>query len=430
MTWLTKYRWRNYCRNSMWLMPTLAIPVALIVVPLTRWLDGLLGCAFIGYTIEGARGLLGAIAPAALMLIGVILSALLVTVQQAASQLTPRLMRGVLARTPIRVCLFILVFSYIYCVGTLGRTETSVPQLMVVVAVLATITSVAAGLYLVDYVARALRPIHMLAYTAGAGRHVISEVYPQLCDAPESPAGPARLPLDSDVIIHSETRSGVLQAIDVKGLASTAHTCDCVIEIIPQVGDFVARGDPLFRVSSDVDPSAVQSLRSSCALGDGRTIEQDPAYVFRILVDVAVRALSPGTNDPTTAVLAIDQIHHLLRQVGLRRLDTGQVHDSAGELRLIYRTPNWEDFVLLAVTEIRQYGAGSIQVMRRLRAMLSNLQQSLPPHRRAVLIEQSSQLDRSVKAAFRDPEDRAQAATADYHGVGGARIHEGSDART
>ena len=100
-----------------------------------------------------------------------------------------------------------------------------------------------------------------------------------------------------------------------------------------------------------------------------RTPEQDPMFVFRILVDVACKALSPAVNDPTTAVLAIDQVHHLLRRVGLRRLDTGEVRDSGGQLRLLYRTPDWEDFVLLGVAEIRQYGVTSIQVARRLNAI-------------------------------------------------------------
>ena len=102
-------------------------------------------------------------------------------------------------------------------------------------------------------------------------------------------------------------------------------------------------------------------------MGQERTFEQDPTFAFRILVDVASKGLSPAINDPTTAVLAIDQIHHLLRNVGSRHLDDDRVRDAAGQLRLIYRTPGWEDYVQLAITEIRQFGGESIQVARRLR---------------------------------------------------------------
>ena len=86
-------------------------------------------------------------------------------------------------------------------------------------------------------------------------------------------------------------------------------------------------------------------------------MEQDPAFAFRILVDIANKGLSPAINDPTTAVLALDQIHHLLRNVGCRCLDDGRICDATGQIRLIYRTPDWEEFVRLAVTEIRLFGA-------------------------------------------------------------------------
>src|SRR6185369_5074569 len=111
------------------------------------------------------------------------------------------------------------------------------------------------------------------------------------------------------------------------------------------------------------------------------TPEQDPTLAFRIMVDIASKALSPAINDPTTAVLAIDQIHHLLRNVGGRCLDEERVRDVTGRLRLVYRTPDWQDFVHLAVTEIRHFGGESIQIARRMRAMLENLIQCLPRER-------------------------------------------------
>ena len=138
-------------------------------------------------------------------------------------------------------------------------------------------------------------------------------------------------------------------------------------------------------------------------------MEQDPAFPFRIIVDVATKALSPAINDPTTAVLALDQIHHLLRDVGRRHLDDERVRDASGAVRLIYRTPGWDDFVHLAITEIRQFGGGSIQVARRLRAMLDNLIQVLPPARTELLKQELDLLNRSTARLFADPEDRALA---------------------
>ncbi len=178
-------------------------------------------------------------------------------------------------------------------------------------------------------------------------------------------------------------RSGVVLAFDVQGLVSMAQRADCVIEMAPQVGDFVAAGDPLFRVYRGGTSLAADDLRQSVAVGQERTMEQDPLLAFRIIVDVASKGLSPAINDPTTAVLAIDQIHHLLRNVGKRHLDDERVRDTSGRVRLVFRTPEWEDFVQLAVTEIRHFGGESIQVARRLRAMLENLIETLPPKRAA-----------------------------------------------
>ena len=149
-------------------------------------------------------------------------------------------------------------------------------------------------------------------------------------------------------------------------------------------------------------------------------MEQDPMFAFRILVDIALKALSPAINDPTTAVLAMDQIHRLLRVVGRRRLHGEQIRDAAGHVRVILRTPNWEDFVHIACNEIRACGAGSVQVPRRQRAMLENLIRTLPAHRHAALREQLDLLDRTLPDYYKLPEDLALARIADSQGLGGA----------
>jgi uncharacterized membrane protein len=163
-----------------------------------------------------------------------------------------------------------------------------------------------------------------------------------------------------------------------------------------------------------------RQLRAAVALGSERTLEQDPTFAFRILVDIAIKALSPAINDPTTAVLAIDQIHRLLRHVGMRHVSREEVCDDAGKLRLVFRTPNWEDFVHLACTEIRHCGVGSVQIMRRMRSMLDNLTQTLPPHRHPELRKQLALMDRAIEGQYTFAEDRALARIPDPQGLGGS----------
>jgi len=206
----------------------------------------------------------------------------------------------------------------------------------------------------------------------------------------------------------------------MKGLVAQARYGKGIIDFVPHVGDFVAVGEPLFLLYGGAGAIEDRQLQASVALGSERTLEQDPTFAFRILVDIAIKALSPAINDPTTAVLAIDQLHRLLRMVGLRQVGREEFCDRDGELRLIFRTPDWEDFMHLACTEIRHYGAGSVQVMRRMRSMLENLMLTLPAHRHAELRQQLGLLDRTIEEHYAFAEDRELARIPDPQGLGGA----------
>jgi uncharacterized membrane protein len=149
-------------------------------------------------------------------------------------------------------------------------------------------------------------------------------------------------------------------------------------------------------------------------------MEQDPLFAFRILADIALKALSPAINDPTTAVLALDQIHRLLRVVGRRQLRGETIRDQKGQRRVILRTPNWEDFVHVACVEIASCGANSVQIARRLRAMIENAIESLPAHRHAALEQQLERLDRMLTSLYPLPEDLALARVPDPQGLGGS----------
>lgn len=202
---------------------------------------------------------------------------------------------------------------------------------------------------------------------------------------------------------------------------ATAKKAGCIIALVPRVGDFVATGDPLIHLHGAGAAQVNQrSLRSNIAFGPERTIEQDSTFAFRVVVDIALKALSKAINDPTTAVLAVDQLQRLLRTVGQRILHDARVFDEEGQLRLILPTPNWLDFVKLTCTEIRSYGAENIQVARRLRAMLEALLGSLSELRRTELLEELNLLDRQVERSYVFPEDKALARVPDTQGLGGS----------
>jgi len=193
------------------------------------------------------------------------------------------------------------------------------------------------------------------------------------------------------------------------------------------VGDTIADRTLLLRVHGGTAPIPEQALRRAIRLGRERTYEQDPKYALRLLVDVAIKALSPAINDPTTAVQAIDQIEDLLRRLARRQLDSGHVADKGGTLRLVLLMPVWEDYMSLAFDEIRVFGMGSIQVIRRMRWCLSGLDEELGDDPRAEIVEAyRSHINRAIARSNFDEDDQAAAAGEDAQGLGLTRALGGS----
>ena len=162
-------------------------------------------------------------------------------------------------------------------------------------------------------------------------------------------------------------------------------------------------------------------IEKAFLLGTERTMEQDPKFALRLLVDVAIKALSPAVNDPTTAVQALDQIEDLLRRIGVRTLDLGRLVGVRGYTRVTYPAPTWDDLLALATDEIRMYGADSLQVVRRLRRLFVDLATHVPPERRAAVEDRLHRLDVAVEQSIA-PTDRADARIPDPQGLGLSRV--------
>jgi uncharacterized membrane protein len=222
------------------------------------------------------------------------------------------------------------------------------------------------------------------------------------------------------------TRGGAIQAIDMRGLARWARANDSLVVLRHPVGDFVPAGAPLLEVyGPDPGSDAAGRLRAMVALGVERTIEQDPAFAVRIMVDIAIRALSPAVNDPTTAVQVLDHLEDLLRLVGRTDLADRDVDPGDGKSGLVIPVRRWADYLTLGVTEIREYGKSSIQVVRRLRAMLEELADAVLPERREDVLLELRRLDEAVAAAWHETVDFDLAGVSDRQGVGGPSARSG-----
>ena len=416
------YQLVSYVRSSLWVVPFIAIVLEQIAIRVLVRLDRALGWEFYGVTVHAAEVTFQAVITLTLSFFVFTFGSLLVAIQVASGQMTPRIIATTLLRdNVVRYSVGLFVFTMLFAMGALSRTGTEVNQFMLFVAAMLGLICIADFLYLIDYAARMLRPVSIVARVSENGLAVIETVYPTHARSSPEAATSLRQPLGPPGrIVHHQGSSGVVVAVNVRELVIQARRLDGVIEFAPQVGDFVTVGDPIFRLYGGAVAVADRELRAAATLGAERTLEQDPMFVFRILVDIAAKALSKAINDPTTAVVVIDQLHRLLRLVGKRHLHNENVFDGEGRLRAIIRTPNWEDFVHLAFWEIRHYGAENIQVARRLRAMGENLIQSLPEYRHAALQQELALLDREIEALYAFPEDLALARIADSQGLGGA----------
>jgi uncharacterized membrane protein len=403
VTWLQRYRLRHYFRHSIWILPFLSMPAALVLVRFLHAIEEVMGWRA-SSDPDSARTVLDTLAASMFTFIVFVSSALLVAVQLASAQLTPRII-AIVFRSPVtKYSLTIFVFTFTFTLGALLNVKATVPLLTTQLAAYSCLASLGVFLFLIDNIGKALRPSGALWAVAAMGRRVIDDVFPRrLTDIRDAARDASDVPRGEPTRTITNPTDGAVLAFDRRGLLALAGQAECVIEMVPQVGDFVAAGDPLFRVYGGKPDLIEQALCHSVAVGQERTLEQDPTFAFRIIVDIASKGLSPAINDPTTAVLAVDQIHHLLRNVGNRGLEDGFVRDAAGRLRLVYRTPDWEDFVHLAVTEIRQFGGASIQVARRLRAMLENLIQTVPAERATLLRQELAVLQRSAERSFKEP---------------------------
>ncbi len=375
--------------------------------------------------------ILSTIASGMMALTAIVFSVAFVMVQFSATAYSPRLVMW-LARSPvINHSIGIFTATFLYAIGALAWVDRDgsgrVPPITVWFAILLLFASVVFFVLLIEKIGM-LQVTRILTATGDAGRTVISRMYPEA-----GSAGSGRAPGSAEaddpgraaVLLTVAHHGGplVVQAVRSEALVALASRTDVVIVMAVAVGDTVMDGMPILRVHGTGASPPAERLRRAVELGPDRTFEQDPKYAVRLLVDVAIKALSPAINDPTTAVQALDQIEDLLLRMGRRDLDVGCARDADGRLRLVMPVPTWNDLVVLALDEIRYCGATSVQVMRRMRALLEDLKEHVRPDRRGALEYYLARVDKGIRRDFEDADDQRDALERDRQGLGLSRAY-------
>jgi uncharacterized membrane protein len=368
-----------------------------------------------------AMTLCSSIASGMIALTGIVFSLTIVMVQFSAIAYSPRLVMWMAREPVVSHALGVFIATFLYALAMLSWVDRSatghVPFISCWIVVGLLVASMGMFIALIDRVGM-LQLSRMLIFTGDQGRKAIKNMYlsPEWTVGVAEPEEIRKMPV-RQTIVHTG-RPRAVQAIDVGRLQALAASSNALIEVVAVVGDTVIEMTPLLFVRGGNRPLDEARLKDAIEIGEERTFEQDPKYAIRLMVDIAIKALSPAINDPTTAVQALDQIEDLLFRLGSCCLETGAFRDAGGNLRLVIRLPTWEDFLRLALDEIRSYGADSVQVMRRMKALIANLLRTLPAERHAALREWEHHVDASIKRTFEDTAERQIASVADRQGLG------------
>lgn len=420
ISWASVFRLRQYVKASLWIMPLLgiALGVALAEVALAADGSGWPGSGW-RYSATTASGVLSSIVGAMVALLGFVVTIGVLVIQQATGTLSPRYMRLWYRDRLQKTVLATFTGTVAFAFSLLRSIESdSVPDLGVTLAGVAVAASLLLLLVYLNRFTHNLRPVAIADLVGRMGQNVFFRGTAVLRES--APHDGEHVRTGDPMTPVRSVRGGAIQAFNTTGLCALAARHDCAFVVPHLVGDFVPAGAVLVEIHGGTSVPDHRKVTGLIALGAERTIEQDPAFALRVLVDIAVRALSPAVNDPTTAVQVLNHIESFLTMVGSARLPGRYVvADRDGRPRLVLQGRDWSDYLQLAVYEVREFGASSVQICRRLRALLDGLLETLPAAHLPAVREQSDLLRESVERAFTDPVRRAVAQRPDRQGIGG-----------
>jgi uncharacterized membrane protein len=411
---MTKFRALHWLRTSMWFWPLVCVGIGMTLSALSVALDRAFDGSLIPREITGgpdtALEVLGTVAGSMVSLAALVLTVVLVVIQLAMGQFSPRIVAAILQDKPSQFAIGTFVGTFAHAMLALSQVNTEegaefVPGVAIVVAFVLVIVSIMVLVLYVNHIGRKLRAASLIEAVSEQIRTKLDELYPeQLIDGRE--AG-----------LLSAPRSGVLIHIDGAHLVNVARKADVRIVVLPGLGDFVPAGAPLVRIDGQAYPDLSSEILRRISLDTERSLDQDLAYGPRLLVDICVRSLAEPF-DPTTAVQAIDRLHDFLRHLVHRKFPSGEHRDEAGTVRLVTKTMSWDDYVRLSFEEICNKAGESVQVTRRLRSCFGDLLRLAPEERRAAIEHQMRLLDAVIGENAASGHDPATWQESDPQGIG------------
>ncbi|MGE0450274.1 MAG: DUF2254 domain-containing protein [Vicinamibacterales bacterium] len=409
---MTKLRqlWSSL-RSSLWFVPALMVAAALVLADILIGAEGVLGSDLMrqhprlfGADASGSREMLSAIASSMITVAGVTFSLTLVAITQATSQYTPRVLRNFMGDRANQLFLgyFVAVFAYALVVlRTIrgGEASAFVPSIAVLAGLGLAIASVGMLIFFVHHIASSIQASTIISSIAAETGRAIDRLFPDELGEAEAE--------HTDVDEHlpelrwrnvPSNRSGYLQGVDARKLLALAEEQSAILRMTKGLGEFVTSGEPLLASTGEVEDDTCRKVNAMFTLGHHRTIDQDSAFGVRQIVDIALKALSPGVNDATTAIVSLDYLGTILARMARRR-GTAWTRGANGELRVIGRGATFESLAGDTFDEIRDTARDNAPIYLRMIETIGTVAaQTASRGRRRIL---AGHLDRTEETALR-----------------------------
>ena len=402
-------RLHEWVRDRFWSIPAVLVVAGVLVAVVVSRPD-LLGLPTDWDLAEIVRlrtadTILQVMASSMLTFVGVVFALTLVGLQLASSQLSPRVIRTFVRSGVTKAAFGVFLANFAFAITALAfdNLEDSAAASRTIMAAVVLLT-LAVGVFVI-YVTSTMRLLEVgwvITAVANEARDALRKASPAedryiVAEAPDLTRHPRVVHLPSVDHRGYSGELGTVLGIDRARLARLAAEHDCVVELLPRMGEYVATGGPVFAVHGGSSPED-DRLLACLDLGRSRTLYQDPSFGIRQLVDVATQALSPAINQPSTAVQVIDRLHDLLLRIARAPMPTGFHVDRAGVVRLVEPTLTPAHLLLLAYQEVSQLGASSWHVTRRLAAAYDDLGAEAPDSWQPTLTRLRTSLERRCRA--------------------------------
>jgi len=419
-----KLLWTNL-RSSLWFLPSLIVATSVLLAVALIETDSSGGDRWLakwprlfGAGAAGARGMLSTIAGSMMSVVGVTFSMTLVALAMASSQYTSRILRNFMSSRLTQAVLGIFSGIFTYCLIVLrtirgGDEGAFIPNLAVFFGFVLAVGGVGVLIFFIHHVASSIQASSIIASIADETIRAIERLFPKqlghaLGEADDDPSPRDLTGLKWQSVLADE--SGYIQGVDNAALLRLALEQKTVVRMERGIGEFVVQNTALVSLALEAppDPETKDALQAVFSLSRHRTVEQDAAFGIRQLVDIALRALSPGINDTTTAVTCVDYLTTILARLVAQQIPAWNRYE-AGELRVIAKGPSFQSLLSEAFDQIRESAKCNLGIMLRMMGSLETIARLTDDlSRRQALHEQVEWIAELAKRTIESPHDRTR----------------------